>query len=269
MIRSPDFGGASVTIPLKLDIMPLLDEIAEEAQIIGAVNTIVPVDPPSPLGKSPAPPKLIGRNTDYLGMVHCLRRAGAFGGTRSSSGIDTDSDSALVIGGGGTARAAIYALHSMGYTPIYLLGRQVSKVKKMVGTFPTGYDVRVLDADTENGAEDLGGVGKGEMVVPKVAIGTIPADRPIDERVGRVLQELFTRSAAPKEEDGASAGAAGGVRVLLEMAYKPRLTALMQMAEKAGWVTVPGWEALVGQGMWQYKYWTGIMPLLEDCRVSQ
>src|SRR5947207_15679382 len=45
-IRSPDFGGASVTVPLKLDIMPWLDENAPEADIIGAVNTIVSI--PSP-----------------------------------------------------------------------------------------------------------------------------------------------------------------------------------------------------------------------------
>ncbi len=280
VIRSPDFGGASITIPLKLDIMPLLDEIAEEAQIIGAVNTIIPIEQPSSSSSGqdkPTPPKLIGRNTDYLGMVHCLRSAGAFGSTGSGA------DSALVVGGGGTARAAIYALHSMGYSPIYLLGRQVRKVQKMVGSFPTGYDLRVLDAD------DAGGGGGGEEgveamvggVVHTVAIGTIPADRPIDEGVRRVLDRIFEGSAAAaaaaataEEKNGtarrsdSSAGTGARVRVLLEMAYKPRVTALMKMAHRAGWITVPGWEALVGQGMWQFKCWTGIMPLLEHCRVS-
>ena len=228
LIRSPAFGGASVTIPLKLDIMPLLDSIHEETQIIGAVNTIVP---------DAVSGKLIGRNTDWLGIVHCLRQAGAYG-----------SGSGLVIGGGGTARAAIYALHSMGYAPIYLLGRQPAKVAKMVQTFPTAYDLRVLEEVTEV-----------EGKSPNVAVGTIPADRPVDEGMAGVLKELF--KAGQQEEEGEK-------RVLLEMAYKPRVTDLMRMAAREGWVTVPGLEALVGQGIYQFQYWTGIMPLLRDCRVS-
>lgn len=237
LIRAPDFGGASVTIPLKLDIMPLLDSIADEAQIIGAVNTIIPV----PSANPKEPPSLIGRNTDWLGMMHCLRQSGAFGSSGTESG--------LVVGGGGTARAAIHALHSMGYAPIHLLGRQPAKVAKMVQSFPTAYDLRVLESVDEVGALES---------VPSVAIGTIPAQEPIDAKMGEILQEVF-KNAGSEEK---------GKRVLLEMAYKPNVTALMEMAERAGWTTIPGLEALVGQGMYQFQYWTGIMPLLKDCRVS-
>ena len=49
--------------------------------------------------------------------------------------------------------------------------------------------------------------------------------------------------------------------VLLEMAYKPAVTSLMQLAGKAEWTTVPGLEALVGQGIHQFRLWTDIMPL--------
>jgi pentafunctional AROM polypeptide len=237
LIRAPDFGGASVTIPLKLDIMPLLDSIHDEAQIIGAVNTIIPVPATDPT----QPPQLIGRNTDWLGIVHCLRQQGAFG----SPGLE----SGLVVGGGGTARAAIYALHAMGYSPIYLLGRQPAKVAKMVQSFPTAYDLRVLETVPE--------VGEMEHV-PTVAVGTIPAQEPIDPKMAEILECVF--------ECGVNEGK--GKKVLLEMAYKPSVTALMEMAEKGGWATIPGLEALVGQGMYQFQYWTGIMPLLRDCRVS-
>jgi pentafunctional AROM polypeptide len=287
VIRAPDFGGASVTIPLKLDVMPLLDEIAEEAQIIGAVNTIIPLDQEqtsSSKGEA-ATSKLLGRNTDYLGMVDCLRSSGAFGGT--SSGVVA---SALVVGGGGTARAAIYALHSMGYAPIYLLGRQVAKVQSMVGTFPTGYDIRVLDAEDHEGVAQRM-MTNSALMVPRVAIGTIPADRPIDACVKKVLDSIFqasnpttttpsttstTNTSTNTATDATNPPESGSqsksqpqshVRVLLEMAYKPRLTPLMQMAQQAGWTTIAGWEALVRQGMWQFQYWMGVRPLLGDCRV--
>ena len=218
VIRSSDFGGGSVTIPLKLDIMPFLDEVAEEAQIIGAVNTIVPINSPTS-----NVPQLIGRNTDWLGMLHCLRQEGAYGGNGKQSG--------LVIGGGGTARAAIYTLHRMEYSPIYLLGRQPAKLAKMITSFPSAYDIRILETDDEIAALKN---------MPAVAIGTIPADKPIDEKLAGLLATIFSLS----EDDRFK-------HVLLEMAYRPAVTQLMELATPHGWATIPGLEALVGQGMYQ------------------
>ncbi|KAH0553036.1 hypothetical protein GP486_006768, partial [Trichoglossum hirsutum] len=147
VIRSESFGGASVTIPLKLDIMKYLDEIADEARIIGAVNTIV-------------------------------------------------------------------------------------KLQTVIESFPKTWDIRLL--------ESVGSVDQLE-VVPTVAIGTIPADRPIEQNLREMLASLFQhpRTAGRRQ------------RTLLEMAYKPSVTTLMQMAEVAGWVTIPGLETLASQGLYQ------------------
>ncbi|KAJ6037575.1 hypothetical protein N7444_010280 [Penicillium canescens] len=239
-IGASDFGGASVTIPLKLDIMPLLDEVAQEAEIIGAVNTIVPV------ANGDKPPRLVGYNTDWQGMVQCMRNAGIYG----SAG----DESAVVVGGGGTARAAIFALHHMGFSPIYVVGRSASKLEGMVSTFPTSYNIRVIDNHSQLDS------------VPRVAIGTIPADRPIDPTVRETLCHMFERT---QEVDGALIGKTPGSndpRVLLEMAYKPAVTALMQLASDAGWSTIPGLEVLVGQGVHQFVHWTGITPLYHEAR---
>jgi pentafunctional AROM polypeptide len=240
-IRASDFGGASVTIPLKLDIMPLLDEVAQEAEIIGAVNTIVPV------ANGDKAPRLVGYNTDWQGMVHCMRNAGIYG----SAG----DESAVVVGGGGTARAAIFALHHMGFSPIYVVGRSASKLEGMVSTFPTNYNIRVVDNHSQLDS------------VPRVAIGTIPADRPIDPTVRETLCHMFERT---QEIDGTLIGKtpeSNDPRVLLEMAYKPAVTALMQLASDAGWSTIPGLEVLVGQGVHQFVHWTGITPLYHEARV--
>ncbi|KAK1146550.1 3-dehydroquinate dehydratase (3-dehydroquinase) [Aspergillus melleus] len=240
-IRSPDFGGASVTIPLKLDIMPLLDEVAQEAEIIGAVNTIVPVSQ-----GTDAPARLVGYNTDWQGMILSLRNAGVYGASGDAS--------AVVVGGGGTARAAIFALHSMGYSPIYVVGRSAGKLESMVSTFPTSYNIRI--------------VGPQEKIdsVPSVAIGTIPADRPIDPAMRETLCHMFERAQEADAEIVKTGDKAP--RVLLEMAYKPAVTALMQLASDAGWQTIPGLEVLVGQGWYQFKHWTGISPLYEAARAA-
>ncbi|KAH7346677.1 Shikimate dehydrogenase [Rhexocercosporidium sp. MPI-PUGE-AT-0058] len=238
VIRSADFGGASVTIPLKLDIIPLLDDITEAAKIIGAVNTIVPVAVEA--GKSP---RLVGENTDWLGMTHSLISASY---TTVSSG---PPGSAIVIGAGGTARAAIYALQSLAHSPIYTVSRTPSKLAAMIATFPAEFNIIPL---TEVAAAE-------EITdVPRVAIGTIPADKPIEQNMREILATLLRH---PGTE-------AGKQRTLLEMAYKPSQTALMQMAKDAGWVTIPGLEVLSAQGWYQFQKWTGIKPLYEDARAA-
>jgi hypothetical protein len=75
-----------------------------------------------------------------------------------------------------------------------------------------------------------------------VIISTIPADRPIDSGMREVMVALLRHP-----------GAGEGVRVLLEMAYVPRHTPLMQLAEDSGWQTIPGLEVLSAQGWYQVR----------------
>jgi pentafunctional AROM polypeptide len=247
VIRAPDFGGASVTIPLKLDVMPLLDDVDPAARLIGAVNTIVPI--PSPIKDSPNAQKLIGFNTDYLGMMDCLRAAGA------SAALGDGEQSGLVIGGGGTARAAIQTLHTMGYKPIYLVGRNVEKIIELKESFPPAYDLIVLDA--ESSEPEILSV---TSILPTVAIATIPADKPIDPSLSSTINTLFTASSSSSTTSAPQKGQGNpeATRTLLELAYKPAHTDVMKMAESRGWKTVQGLETLVTQGLWQFEYWTGI-----------
>ncbi|KAJ9615920.1 3-dehydroquinate dehydratase (3-dehydroquinase) [Cladophialophora chaetospira] len=253
-IRDPAFGGASVTIPLKLDVMHLLDDVDASARLIGAVNTIVPrFDAVS------RKDWLIGYNTDYLGMMDCLRAAGA------SAALGDGEQSGLVIGGGGTARAAIQTLHGMGYGPIYLVGRNHEKMVELAATFPPFYDLVILDA--EEGTSIIHKI----KTLPMVAIATIPANIPLDPLLGKALEAIFSQSkqsaisSAPKGQ-----GTSAATRTLLELAYKPAHTAVMQMAEEiGGWTTVQGLETLVTQGLWQFEFWTGIRVRGVAARISR
>ncbi|CAG8975189.1 hypothetical protein HYALB_00004250 [Hymenoscyphus albidus] len=237
VIRASDFGGASVTIPLKLDIIPLLDDVTRAATIIGAVNTIIPV--PQDDGSV----RLIGENTDWLGMTHSLI-------SRNYSTVSSGSPgSALIIGAGGTARAAIYALQSLGHSPIYIVSRTPSKLTALISSFPSEFNIVPLTHTSE--AENLSDV-------PRVAIGTIPADQAIESNIREILAVILRH---PKANTKAQ-------WTLLEMAYKPSVTALMQMASDAGWVGIPGLEVLSAQGWYQFQKWTGIRPLYNDARAA-
>ncbi|HLF83160.1 MAG TPA: shikimate dehydrogenase [Blastocatellia bacterium] len=97
--------GLSVTIPHKSAVIPLLDEVNENASNVGAVNTVV-VDQG----------RLIGYNTDVQGAMEPLERVCALRG-----------ESCGVIGAGGAARAVIYGLLERGArVKVFARNRQVA-----------------------------------------------------------------------------------------------------------------------------------------------
>ena len=155
--------------------------------------------------------------------------------------------SGLVLGGGGTARAAIYALHQLGISPIYLLGRSPDKMVTLADSFPAEFDLKVIRSPSD---------ANGRNPAPTVAIGTIPGDQAIDEKFKSAIRTVLTK------------GAASGDSLLLEMAYKPADTPIKLLAEEVGWKTVNGLEVLVAQGVYQFEHWTGIVPHYETARVS-
>ncbi|KAG5637270.1 hypothetical protein H0H81_005164 [Sphagnurus paluster] len=221
-INSPDFGGASVTIPYKLDVIPLLDALSPAAEVIGAVNTIIP-KPTSGDGKTW---ELYGDNTDWLGIRDSI--------TEHVSVIDT----ALILGAGGTSRAAIYALQTLGAQRIYLWNRTSSKAKELALAFPDAH-IEVLDSIEQWPAG---------AAPPSVIVSTVPATAVVPA----VANNIFPLSDKLFEYNA-------GAAVVIDMAYKPAETPLLQLASQAGehWKTVPGLEVLLKQGYVQFEKWTG------------
>lgn len=228
LLSDPAFGGASVTIPHKLDIIPFLTSITDDAKVIGAVNTIFPSTTPD------GTRQLIGDNTDWIGI-----RSSLLIGRAPSTGAG------LVIGAGGTSRAAVYALYKTGYSPIYVANRTSSKAVELAESFPREYNVHPITSVAE----------AKEASTIAATVGTVPADKPIDGELKEIVEVLLGEKVAVE-----------GGSVLVEMAYKPRVTGLMEMAEKRGWRCVPGLEALTGQGVEQARVWLGVGVEYEDAR---
>ncbi|KAI9057708.1 aromatic amino acid family biosynthesis-like protein [Trametes sanguinea] len=223
-ITSPDFGGASVTIPFKRDIMPLLDALSEDAEAIGAVNTVIPQK------RDDGSLLLYGDNTDWRGILHSIRR--------SLPQSILQPEAALVIGAGGTSRAAIYALWKLGVKTVYLFNRTKSSAETLVAAFP---EVRIQLVD------ELG-VWPNDGPSPTVIISTVPASATsLDRFATDALYLPASLFAAPT----------GGV--VIDMAYKPAETPLLALAMNVGknWRTVMGVEVLLEQGYHQFHLWTG------------
>src|SRR6185436_10515552 len=110
-MRAMGFQGINLTIPHKVAVMDLLDEIAPDATMIGAVNTVRREDN-----------RLIGENTDGKGFLRGVREAG---------GIDPKGKRIVVLGAGGAARAITVELALAGAAEITIWNRGVERGRNL------------------------------------------------------------------------------------------------------------------------------------------
>lgn len=199
-----DFGGYSLTMPLKLTAVPLVDELEPLARRVGAVNTVVP--------RSGG---LSGFNTDVPGMVSALHAAG----------IDSVS-APVVLGGGGSAQAALAALAVLGAASVRVLLRDPTKgaVLQRVAA-EVGID---LELQPWGRPEDT-----------DLIVSTVPG------RAADPLAELLGDLAWP------------GTAALFDILYAPWPTRLAEVAAAAAVPVVGGLELLAAQAVGQVELMTG------------
>ncbi len=106
-----EFTGFSVTIPYKTEIIPFLDELSEEARVIGAVNTVKNLNG-----------KLIGYNTDAFGFGQSIKPF-----------LNNNHERAMILGTGGASKAIAFVLKNIGLDVIF-----ISRNPKNINEF--GYD---------------------------------------------------------------------------------------------------------------------------------
>ncbi|MDR1482781.1 MAG: shikimate dehydrogenase [Synergistaceae bacterium] len=101
--------GFNVTMPHKGGIIPLLDEVDEEAGLCGAVNTVIVRNG-----------RLLGFNTDMGGLLESLREADRdFSGSR-----------VMILGAGGAARGAAFKAAQEGASSVVILARRADRARK-------------------------------------------------------------------------------------------------------------------------------------------
>jgi len=200
-----DFRGLSVTIPFKTSIMGHLSEISPDAREIGAVNTVVWCG-----GKG------YGSNTDWIGIRDAIGDAGS---------------KAVVLGAGGAAAAAVYALRSLSLD-ITVLNRTVSAARDLAGRF-----------GCESGPLEM-----FDRVSPDIVINATPVGMDPDTR--SLLQQ----------------GQLKPSMTIFDLVYTPPDTPLIRMARSARCRVIPGTELFVRQAAAQFRHFTGISAPLELVR---
>ena len=220
--EAPYIAGLSVTMPLKTAVIQYCDELSETARVTGAVNTVYP------RGE-----RVLGDNTDVIGIVNALRHAGLE--------PNPERDEPAVIGGGATAISALTALHKLGYRRASVYARSLYKL-----------------GDLQAVAERLG------VQLSTVALAEFPAEQKA-RRHNPVISTLPARAAddwAPQLADPAGASNPAGASetadrpVLLDVAYNPWPSALASAWEASGGAVVSGLEMLLYQAVEQVLLFT-------------
>ncbi|HPD56649.1 MAG TPA: shikimate dehydrogenase [Smithellaceae bacterium] len=199
-MKAMNIRGASVTIPFKVEVMQHLDEIKDDALEIGAVNTII-----NDKGK------LTGANTDWLGIVT------AIGETTPIKG-----KAFVIVGAGGTARAAVHGIRKEGGLPV-LVNRTASKAKTIARQFGCPFyslaEIAKIQAD---------------CLINTTSVGMYPGieSSPVPEKVLK------------------------NYKYVMDVIYNPLQTKLLKDAAARGCRVISGVDMFIHQGAAQLKLWT-------------
>ncbi|MEK7442210.1 MAG: shikimate dehydrogenase [Chloroflexota bacterium] len=210
LIRGDDYAGANVTVPHKEKIMPLLDGVTPVAEAIGAVNTIVKRDG-----------KLIGHNTDAAGLLADLH----------THGVKIQDRVVLVLGAGGSARAAVAACAGMG-AKIKFIARRRDQAESLASDFqlPTSNVFDLTINDLTRASHDCA------LILNCTPLGMSPN---IDS------SPWFDSVPFPKEA------------FVYDLVYNPRETKLVKQARAQGLSAATGLGMLIEQGALGFELWTG------------
>ncbi|KAF8067932.1 hypothetical protein FPV67DRAFT_1165571 [Lyophyllum atratum] len=258
ILSRDDCGGSAVTMPLKAAILPYLDEISPESQATGACNTVVKV-------RTSNGYKLVGQNTDILGVRNALLRALRY----QFPSLKVSSDESyppgikaggVIIGGGATTRSAAHALTLLGLRPLFLVNRDAAEVCAVQQSFP---HLDIIHLKSPDDVEDH--LARPDAVKILMVVGAIPALAPGTPEERLVYSTVSTILTIPYMPP---ATVSEGLpipkrRIFLEKAYKPRLTPMLQIAIAHGWHGVDGVQAMIEQGLAQQRMWFMSSPTIQ------
>lgn len=154
-VRALGLAGVNVTVPHKVSVMPFLDEIDDEARMVGAVNTIV--------NRSG---RLVGYNTDGRGFVRSLERQGG----RAIEGAHV-----AVIGAGGAAQAIVCSLARANAATIAIANRTVEKAIRLANSVSKELGAEAVAISNE-GPEIESALERADIVIQATTLGMHPRE---------------------------------------------------------------------------------------------
>jgi shikimate dehydrogenase len=211
------FLGANVTIPHKHAALALAGQASAAASQIGAANTLTFAEDGT----------ITAENTDAPGLIAALE-------------LSPRGRSALVLGAGGSARAAVWALREAGAGEVSVWNRTHERARLL--------------------ADELG---------VRAVRATEPADVLVNCTSVGLEGGAIERSATEREglnQLGLTFDQVGNYSYVVDFVYRSDQTPLLAAAAAHGARTLDGLEILVAQGALSFALWTGLEPPLDVMR---
>ena len=145
------FAAINLTIPHKCEVIQYLDEVADDARIMGAVNTVYLKDD-----------RLVGANTDGKGFLRALN---------DDAKLNPAGKKFMVLGAGGAARAITVELALAGAAEITIVNRGESRGRDLVALLHNHTGVR---ATYQPWADNLAIPEDVDVLVNATSIGLYP-----------------------------------------------------------------------------------------------
>ncbi|MBU1054464.1 MAG: shikimate dehydrogenase [Proteobacteria bacterium] len=150
-----NFRGMSVTIPHKIAIIDLVDEISDLDKNIGSINTVINENG-----------KLFGLGTDGPGALKAIRNAG----------VNLEGKNVLMLGSGGAARAIAFTIaHNTGLAKLTLLDIDADMLKKLASDLKAGTDTSI-DSDMLTDETLSANMKDANLVIHCTPIGMHPKE---------------------------------------------------------------------------------------------
>jgi shikimate dehydrogenase len=190
-IRSLPFVGFNVTMPYKIEMLDLCDEVATAAQMAGAVNTVQVVDG-----------RLVGYNTDGRGMLESLV---------DGAGFAPEGKRVVLLGCGGAAGAALVAFILGKAASVTVVSRDLTRARELVTRVESHMKTVEATCTTFEGAEQA--VRDADLIVNATPVGMRAGDgSPVSAEwlsPGQVVLDMVYGGAGPTQlvADARAAGA--------------------------------------------------------------
>jgi len=250
------FRGANVTIPHKEAALALADSASEAAREIGAANTLC----------FAADGAIVAENTDAPGLIEAIEEVLA--------PIELTGASALVLGAGGSARAAVWALLRAGAPDVALWARRPERATALARELGARAVERPVGADllvncTPVGLERDGAASAGEGPPEPADTGPelIQAAKSPAARTS-VEIEQSARETEALNQLALTIDQLREYSNVVDLVYRTGGTPLLKAAHSLGLRTLGGGEILVRQGARSFELWTSRKPPLEVMRQA-
>ncbi len=232
-----EYAGVNITVPHKEAALAMADESTEGARAIGAANTL-----------SFADGRIAAANTDAGGLLRSLPADTAAASGGYAPGADV-ARRALVLGAGGAARAAIWAL---------VHGGEGSPDEEGSPTAVAPFEVDVWNRTAE----------RAEAVAAELGAGVVAEPDPADYALVVITTAVGLGGEDPFEHLPLAADSFRPGQVVVDMVYGEEASPLLAAAEAAGAAAVDGLEMLVQQGALSLRIWTGEESSIEAMRAA-